>query len=112
MVSNERTEQKDDKEELKQFHRLTDVSLRTMTTVLALLFAYVLASRDIPETLRIWITAVWVTILIGDILAGIGLLCGEKEIRVARGMAYVSLIIMFFVIALMIVLLSWVMYSI
>lgn len=103
---------KPDEKELQRLHRLADVSLRTMTTVLALLFAYVLASKEITETLKIYITVVWVLILFGDTMAGISLFCGEKEIRLAKAMAYVSIILMFVTIGFMIVLLSAVMYSI
>jgi len=61
--------------------------------------------------MKIYVTAVWVLILFGIIVSGMSLLCGEKAIPVAKWGAICGIIIMFITIAVMIVLLSAIMYS-
>ena len=100
-----------DAKELARFHRLADVALRTLGTILAVLFAYVRASRQMASAMKNYVTSVWLLILFGIIASGISLFCAEKEIRVAKAGAYMAILIMFGTIAAMILLVSGIMYS-
>jgi hypothetical protein len=97
--------------QLQRYHRLADVALRTLATILAVLFAYVLASGQLTSVMKIYVTAVWLLILFGIVFSGISLFCGKKEIRVAKVGAHISVLLMFITIAVMILLLSAIMYS-
>ena len=97
--------------QLQRYHRLADVALRTLATILAVLFAYVLASGQLTSIMKIYVTIVWVLILFGIILSGVSLLCGENLIPVAKWGAICATVIMFITIAVMIVMLSAVMFS-
>ena len=100
-----------DEKKLAQYHRLANVALRTLTTVLAVLFAYVLASGQMTSIAKTSVTGISVLMLFGIIFSGISLLCDEKVIPVAKWLAICGFIIMFVTIGVMIVFLSGIMYS-
>lgn len=96
---------------LKHYHRLADVALRTLATILAVLFAYVLASGRLTPIMKTYITGLWLLILSGVIVSGISLLSGEKVIPVAKWGAIVGILLMFITIGVMILFLSAIMFS-
>lgn len=100
-----------DEKKLQYYHRLANVALRTLATVLAVLFAYVLASTQLSPKSKTDITGIWLLILCGMIASGISLLSSEKEMRFAKAGAYLGFFLMFITIGVIIVFLSRIMYS-
>lgn len=100
-----------DEKKLQHYHRLADVALRTLATILAVLFAYVLASGQLASVMKIYVTGIWLLILFGIIPSGISLLSDENTISVAKWGAVCGIVIMFATIAVMILFLSAIMYS-
>lgn len=99
-----------DKERLQHYHRLADVALRTLATILVVLFAYILSSGRLTTALKTYVTGIWLLILFGVIASGISLLSGEI-IPVAKWGAICGIILMFVTIAVMILFLSAIMYA-
>jgi hypothetical protein len=100
-----------EKKKVSHYHRLADVSLRTLSTVLAVLFAYVLASARLSPELKTYVTGIWLLILFGIISSGISLLSDEKTVSFAKWGAIIGIFLMFITIAVMILFLSAIMYS-
>jgi len=100
-----------DEKKIQNYHRLADVTIRTLATILAVLFAYVLASPQLNPILKISVTSIWLLILLGIIASSISLFSGEKEIRIAKAGAYIGIILMLSTIVAMILFLSAIMYS-
>lgn len=102
---------RNDEKKLKNYHRLANAALTTLATILAVLFGYVLTSTQLNPETKTNITGIWLLIFSGIIASGISLLCGEKVIPVAKWGAICGIIIMFATIAVMILFLSAIMYS-
>ena len=84
------------KEELKQYQRLAEVSLRTSATTLTILFAYAFATKGIMSLMLKWfITGVSVGLFL-SILFGIASLYGvsKGEIRYIKLFAIISVFLM------------------
>lgn len=94
--------------ELKHYQRLADISLRTLATVLAIIFAYVFSSGKIEIIGKVFVIAVILIILLGVIFSCFALYGQALEVRIVKWSAIISNLLMIIAICLMFILLMWI----
>ena len=99
----------DEVENADKYHRLANVSLRTLATTLAIIFAYTISAEEMPSTITLFISILSWVIFVG-IVFSIDSLYGESRDRIKRG-AIFSTWIMGGALASMICLLIWLLYQ-
>jgi hypothetical protein len=101
-----------EEKELEQYQHLADISLRTLATILTIIFAYVFASTGkIEPTGKVFIVTVVFIIILGVIFSCIALYGKLPEVRYVKLFSVVATFLMIVSICVMFVFLTWILFS-
>jgi len=94
------------KDDYDKYVRILGITVQTCATMLAIVFAYTLASQNMDLTLRVWVTVTIFFLTATIFFSGTGMILANKnEPKALKGLALVSFIMMIGVILAMLILL-------
>jgi hypothetical protein len=96
-----------EQEELEQYHHLADIAIRTLATILAIIFAYVF-SGEVESIGKLFVLTVTFTIIIGIIFSVVALYGKISAVGIVKWCAIIATVIMTLVICMMFIFLSWI----
>lgn len=97
--------------ELERYYRLAGISLRTSSTMLAIIFAYTFAVGELPAGLKVYII-IWCILIFTIVLfSAIALFGSKTEFRFVKWSAIIATVILIVTIGGMIALLAWVLFT-
>jgi len=105
--SQKQSEQEDQIAELDQYHHLADIAVRTLSTILAILFAYVFSGK-VETMAKVFVLIVAFTIIIGIIFSVVALYGKISEVRIVKWCAIIGTVTMILVICFMLAFLAWI----
>lgn len=97
-------------EELDQYHRLADIAIRTLSTILAILFAYVFSGK-VESVGKFFVLSLAFVIIVGIIFSVVALYGRISKVRIVKWCSIIATITMILVICMMLVFLAWILLS-
>jgi hypothetical protein len=90
------------KEDYDKYMRILEVTVQTCATMLAVVFAYTLASQNMALSLRVWVTVTVFFLTVTIFFSGTGMILANKnEPKALKGLALISFIMLIGVILAM-----------